>query len=123
MNQIARTIEYALLKADELTAAEIGTITGYAANEVQAGLRVLADAQLAHKAGREVWRWGSTPSSTMTPPPAFTARGIYKSEPHPATLARPGAMDAYRLPSRYGDRLEPLKGHKAAATISRRERS
>ncbi len=52
MNQISRTIEYALLKADELTPAEIGTATGYAANEVQAGLKALVEAKLAHKAGK-----------------------------------------------------------------------
>jgi len=125
MNRTANAIEYTLLKAHQLTADEIGAATGYPANVVKRGLAELAAGQLAHKAKddqREVWRWGRAPNGAMTPTPAVAARGTYQSEPHPATLARPGGQDAYRLPSRYGDRLEPLKGHKAAATISR-ERS
>jgi len=114
MNQISRTIEYALLKADELTPAEIGTATGYAANEVQAGLKALVEAKLAHKAGK-AWRWG-VPTSAEVAAPTKHANGTYQSEPHPATLARPGGQDAYRLPSRYGDRLDPLKGHKGYVT-------
>ena len=114
MSQLSRTIEYVLLKADELTPAEIGTATGYAADEVQAGLKALVEAKLAHKAGK-AWRWGAPTSAEVAAPTTY-AKGTYQSEPVPAILARPGGQDAYRLPSRYGDRLEPLKGHKAAAT-------
>lgn len=102
MTQITRTIEYALLKADELTAAEIGAATGYAANEVQAGLKALAEAKLAHKAGK-AWRWG-VPTSAEVAAPTKYANGTYQSEPNPAILARPGGQDAYRLPSLYHKR-------------------
>ena len=88
MNQITRTIEYALLKADELTSAEIGTATGYAANEVQAGLKALVEAKLAHKAGK-AWRWGVPRTEGSTPAPTTPATGTYRSEPVPAILARP----------------------------------
>ena len=99
MNQISHTIEYALLKADELTPAEIGTATGYAANEVQAGLKALVEAKLAHKAGK-AWRWGVLHIEGATPAPTTPATGTHQSEPNPAILARPGGQDAYRLPSR-----------------------
>lgn len=102
MNQASRTIEYVLLKADELTPAEIGAATGYAADEVQAGLKVLAEAKLAHKVGK-AWRWG-VPTSAEVAAPTKHAKGTYQSEPVPAILARPGGQDAYRLPSLYRTR-------------------